>query len=218
MSSAPSSSAAQQDPVQPDPARTVTVFAGNTPRSALEVAGIELTGPTGAVVVRDAAGNLRDLDVKFEFDEDVEPVSIDSPDGLAVLRHSAAHVLAQAVQDLFPNTLLGIGPPIENGFYYDFLPSRPFTPEDLTAIERKMNDIVKAAQRFSRREIADEQARVELKDQKFKLELIGLKGSGVNETPTELDAEEASQVGGGSLTMYDNLNRDGELVLSSRSR
>jgi threonyl-tRNA synthetase len=217
VSSVPSPTA-QPEPVQSDPVRPVTVFAGNTPRSALEVAGVELNGPTGAVVVRDAAGNLRDLDVRFEFDEDVEPVAIDSSDGLAVLRHSAAHVLAQAVQELFPHTLLGIGPPVENGFYYDFLPSRTFTPEDLVAIERKMNDIVKAAQRFSRRAISDDEARIELTDQKFKLELIGLKGGTDNHTPTELDAEEMSQIGGGALTMYDNLNRDGERVWTDLCR
>jgi threonyl-tRNA synthetase len=143
---------------------------------------------------------------------------MDSVDGLAVLRHSTAHVMAQAVQQLFPGTLLGIGPPIENGFYYDFLPSRPFTPEDLGAIEKKMADIIKAAQRFSRREISDEQARGELAHEKFKLELIGLKGGGSNQTPTELDVEELSQVGGGALTMYDNLDRDGALAWTDLCR
>ena len=193
------------------PIQRVLVATGVTPRTALEEAGVVLTGPAGAVVVRDRAGRLRDLDVPFQFEEQVEPVPLDSSDGLAVLRHSAAHVLAQAVQALFPNTLLGIGPPIENGFYYDFLPARPFTPEDLGAIEKKMSEIIKAGQRFCRREISDSDARAELAHEKFKLELIGLKGgSDGNFTPTELDAEEASQVGGGVLTMYDNLTADGE--------
>ncbi|MCW2539894.1 MAG: threonine--tRNA ligase [Frankiales bacterium] len=204
--------------VQPDSRPRLTVAAGTTPRAALEAAGVDLNGPSGVVVVRDEAGVLRDLDVTFPADADVDPVAIDSPDGLAVLRHSAAHVMAQAVQQLFPGTLLGIGPPIDNGFYYDFLPQRPFTPEDLTAIEKKMADIVKAAQRFSRRDIEDDAARVELANEKFKLELIGLKGSGSNHTPTELDAEEASQIGGGALTMYDNLDREGQLVWTDLCR
>ncbi len=102
---------------------------------------------------------MRDLDWQPDADVDVVAVPASSPDGLAVLRHSTAHVLAQAVQDLFPGTLLGIGPPIEDGFYYDFLPDRPFTPEDLVAIEKKMAEIVKAGQRFERRPIDDDEAR-----------------------------------------------------------
>ena len=155
MSSRPPAPAAP-----PDPRPSVSVAAGTTPRDALEQAGLELTGPSGAVVVRDLAdGALHDLDVNFADDGKVEPVAADSPDGLAVMRHSAAHVMAQAVQDLYPGTLLGIGPPIENGFYYDFLPSRPFTPDDLSAIERRMTEIIKSGQRFSRRPISDEAAR-----------------------------------------------------------
>jgi threonyl-tRNA synthetase len=212
------SSALPSSTAQPRLRPELTVAAGTTARAALEAAGIDLNGPSGVVVVRDSADQLRDLDVPFEATDEVEPVAIDSPDGLSVLRHSAAHVMAQAVQDLFPDTLLGIGPPIENGFYYDFLPKRPFTPEDLGAIEKKMTEIIKASQRFSRRRISDEEARVELEAEKFKLELIGLKGQPGNTTPTELNAEEASQVGGGVLTMYDNLNRDGELVWTDLCR
>jgi len=211
------SSVVSQPTAQPESRPQVVVAVGTTPRAALDAAGIELTGPSGAVVVRDSAGALRDLDVPFQAEDTVDPVPMDSPDGLAVLRHSTAHVLAQAVQELFPDTLLGIGPPIQDGFYYDFLPARPFTPEDLAAIEKKMTEIVKAAQRFSRREIADDAARAELSHERFKLELIGLKGGG-NQTPTELDAEEASQVGDGVLTMYDNLGRDGELVWTDLCR
>jgi len=205
-------------PDRPGGEQTLTVAAGSAPRAALEAAGIDVNGPSGVVVVRDSAGQLRDLDVAFAETDTVEAVPIDSPDGLAVLRHSTAHVMAQAVQQLFPGTLLGIGPPIENGFYYDFLPSRPFTPEDLAAIEKKMTEIVKASQRFSRREISDDDARAELAGEKFKLELIGLKGGGMNQTPTELDAEEASQIGGGALTMYDNLSRTGELAWTDLCR
>jgi len=196
----------------------LSVAAGTTPRAALEAAGIDINGPSGVVVVRDSGRVLRDLDVPFDTADEVEPVAIDSPDGLAVLRHSAAHVMAQAVQELFPGTLLGIGPPVENGFYYDFAPSRPFTPDDLTAIEKKMGEIIKASQRFSRRAISDEDARKELAHEKFKLELIGLKGDASNRTPTELSAEELSQVSGGLLTMYDNLDRDGALVWTDLCR
>ncbi len=128
----------------PGPAQTVPVSAGTTALDALREAGIDTNGPAGAVVVRDPDGALRDLDWAPDAGADVAPVAASSPDGLAVLRHSAAHVLAQAVQSLFPGTLLGIGPPIEDGFYYDFLPERPFTPDDLTAIEKKMGEIVKA--------------------------------------------------------------------------
>jgi threonyl-tRNA synthetase len=205
----------------PEAESRLTVAAGTTPRAALEAAGIDINGPSGVVVVRDSAGVLRDLDVPLDSSDEVEPVAIDSADGLAVLRHSAAHVMAQAVQELYPNTLLGIGPPVANGFYYDFLPTRPFTPEDLGAIEKKMTEIIKASQRFSRRPISDDEARIELKDEKFKLELIGLKGGADetgNHTPTELAAEEASQVGGGVLTMYDNLNRDGSLAWTDLCR
>jgi threonyl-tRNA synthetase len=181
-----------------DPAQTVRVAAGTSAYDGLREAGIELTGPHGAVVVRDPDGVLRDLEWVPDTDVDVEPVPAQSPEGLAVLRHSAAHAMAQAVQELFPGTLLGIGPPIEDGFYYDFLPSRPFTPEDLAAIEKKTGEIIKSGQRFHRRPIDDDDARKELAHEKFKLELIGLKSSATG--------EEATEVGAGGLTMYDNLD------------
>ncbi|HEY3631034.1 MAG TPA: hypothetical protein VGL21_09055, partial [Jatrophihabitantaceae bacterium] len=142
---------------------TVKVAAGTPAADALREAGVRLDGPDGAVVVRDLASDaLRDLAWTPDEDAEVEPVPASSEDGLAVLRHSAAHVMAQAVQELFPGTLLGIGPPIENGFYYDFAPAQPFTPEDLPAIEKKMGEIIKAGQRFSRREVSDADARIEL--------------------------------------------------------
>jgi threonyl-tRNA synthetase len=133
-------------------------------------------------------------------------VPIDTEEGRAVLRHSTAHVLAQAVQQLFPDAKLGIGPPIHNGFYYDFDVKRPFTPEDLEQIEARMRKIVKERQRFARRVVSDDEARAELSDEPYKLELIGLKGSAA-------DAGEGAdvEVGAGELTIYDNLNRD-ELV------
>jgi threonyl-tRNA synthetase len=154
----------------------------------------------GSLLPKDSAvarvdGELRDLAYVVSEGETVEQVPYNSPDGLAVLRHSAAHVLAQAVQDLFPGTLLGIGPPIENGFYYDFLPERPFTPEDLAAIEKKMSDITRQRQTFSRRVVSEDDALKELAHERFKVELIGLKGPA---------GEESVEVGGGELTIYDN--------------
>ncbi|GAA2090758.1 threonine--tRNA ligase [Aeromicrobium tamlense] len=148
----------------------------------------------------DLARELADGDV-------VEPVAIDSPDGLDVLRHSTAHVMAQAVQELFPDAKLGIGPPIADGFYYDFDVETPFTPEDLQKIESRMRKIVKEGQKFSRREISDDDARAELADEPYKLELIGLKSSASDA------AEGASvEVGEGGLSIYDNLKRDGSLA------
>jgi threonyl-tRNA synthetase len=181
---------------------------------ALKDAGIPFKGPDGAVVVRDvASGDLKDLNWSPESDAEVEAVPAASADGRAVIRHSTAHVLAQAVQELFPGTRLGIGPPVENGFYYDFDPERPFTPEDLTALEKKMQEIVRAGQNFARREISDADAKAELAHEPYKLELIGLKGGAD-------DAEGADvEVGGAQLTMYDNLDaRTGDLVWTDLCR
>ena len=196
----------------PEPAQTVRVSAGITALDALREAGVDVSGPSGAIVVREPeTGVLKDLSWAPDADVEVEIVTAASPDGLAVLRHSTAHVMAQAVQDLFPGTLLGIGPPIEDGFYYDFLPSRPFTPDDLTAIEKRMADIIKSGQRFSRRPVDDDAARAELAGEKFKLELIGLKSNATG--------DEATEVGAGGLTMYDNLDaKTGELVWTDLCR
>jgi threonyl-tRNA synthetase len=188
------------------------VPAGTTAEQALKGAGVALKGPDGAVVVRDvASGELRDLAWTPDADAEVEPVVAASPEGRAVIRHSTAHVLAQAVQDLFPGTRLGIGPPVENGFYYDFDPEKPFTPEDLQALEKRMQQIVKAGQRFSRREVSDDDARAELAHEPYKLELIDLKGGAGEGADVE--------VGGGQLTMYDNLDaRTGERVWTDLCR
>jgi threonyl-tRNA synthetase len=196
------------------PARTVPVPAGTSALEALREAEVELSGPTGAVVVRDADGALRDLAWVPDADTVVQPVPANSPDGLSVLRHSAAHAMAQAVQDLFPGTLLGIGPPIEDGFYYDFLPPRPFTPEDLAAIEKRMGEILKSGQRFARRPIGADEARTELAAERFKLELIDLKGAASAEESTEVDPSAS-----GGLTMYDNLDaKTGERVWTDLCR
>ena len=174
--------------------------AGATAGEVLRTAGVK-----DAAVAR-VAGELRDLAHVVAEGEEVEAVPYGSDEGRAVLRHSCAHVLAQAVQELFPGTLLGIGPPVKDGFYYDFLPERPFTPDDLAAIEKKMSDITRQRQRFSRRVVTDDQAREELAHERFKLELIGLKG-GSSDGPSDADGSSV-EVGGGELTIYDNLRGD----------
>ncbi len=190
---------------------SILVAAGSPAFDALQAAGIDIYGPNSVVVVRDPEGVLKDLEWTPEVDTEVEIVTAAEPEGLAVLRHSAAHVAAQAVQELFPGTLLGIGPPIQDGFYYDFLPSRPFTPEDLAAIEKKMGEIIKSGQTFHRRDISDQQGQMELAHEKFKLELIGLKSTATG--------EEATEVGAGGLTMYDNLDaKTGDMVWTDLCR
>ena len=162
--------------------------------------------PDKSVIAMRVNGEPRDLATLVADGDDVEPITIDSPEGLSILRHSTAHVLAQAVQRIVPQANLGIGPPITDGFYYDFGVAQPFTPEDLKAIEKEMQRIIREGQRFVRRVVTDEEARVELASEPFKLELIGLKG-GADKT------EGASvEVGAGELTIYDNVDRDGETV------
>ncbi|MGN6088796.1 MAG: threonine--tRNA ligase, partial [Actinomycetales bacterium] len=157
----------------------------------------ELFADDRAVVVARINGVLRDLDTELSDGDEVEPVRIDEPDGLAVLRHSTAHVLAQAVQDVYPDAKLGIGPPIKDGFYYDFDVATPFTPEDLGKLEKRMQAIIKEGQRFRRRVVSDDEARQELADEPFKLELIGLKGGAA-----QAAAGAAAPVGAGEHTSY----------------
>ncbi|MDT5027113.1 MAG: threonyl-tRNA synthetase, partial [Micromonosporaceae bacterium] len=177
----------------------VGVPAGTTRADAGAAAGLPPTGPQAIVVIKDPTGRLRDLAWVPEADTEVEPVSIDSPDGLNVLRHSTAHVLAQAVQDVFPEAKLGIGPPIENGFYYDFSVATPFQPDDLGKLEKRMQEIIKAGQPFQRRRFVSlDEAKKELADEPFKLELVDIKG--------DVDATEVMEVGGGELTIYDNVD------------
>ena len=157
--------------------------------------------PEKNVVAMRVDGELKDLAAEVAETQTTEPVTIDSPDGLNILRHSTAHVLAQAVQKINPAAKLGIGPFIADGFYYDFGVDEPFTPDDLKAIKKEMQRIVKEGQRFVRRVVTDEEAQAELADEPFKLELIGLKG-GKKEA-----AEGASvEVGAGELTIYDNVD------------
>lgn len=163
--------------------------------------------PDRSVVALRVNGELKDLASVVTQTDAVEPVTVDSADGLAILRHSTAHVLAQAVQRINPQANLGIGPPITDGFYYDFGVEEPFSTDDLKSIKKEMERIVRENQRFVRRVVTDDEARAELADEPFKLELIGLKGG------SKEAAEGASvEVGAGELTIYDNVDRDGETV------
>ncbi|MFF0245775.1 threonine--tRNA ligase [Streptosporangium sandarakinum] len=151
-----------------------------------------------SVVAARAGGELKDLAARVADGDVIEPVAVDSPDGRAIVRHSTAHVMAQAVQEIFPEAKLGIGPPVENGFYYDFDVKDPFTPDDLKRIEKRMREIVKQGQTFSRRPVSDDEAREELAAEPYKLELIGLKGGASAEDGANVE------VGAGELTIYDN--------------
>src|SRR6478735_8496271 len=202
------------DPMQPDsqgdpvsaapavaPIPSVKIPAGTTAGAAVREAGLPTTGPQAIVVVRDSGGRLRDLAWTPETDTDADAVQADSEDGRSVIRHSAAHVLAQAVQQAFPDAKLGIGPPIKDGFYYDFDVARPFTPEDLTDLDKRMRKIIKSGQRFSRRVIDSvDDAKAELASQPYKLELVDLKSD------SSTDGDEGVEVGAGELTIYDNLH------------
>ena len=162
------------------------------------------------IVVARINGLLKDLWSDLTQGDIVEGVSISSSDGLAVLRHSTAHVMAQAVQELYANTRLGIGPPIKDGFYYDFDPTNTFNPDDLVKIESAMRKIIKEGQRFRRRVISESDALKELSHEPYKCELIGIKGAAGDEASVE--------VGGAELTMYENLGRDGNPVWSDLCR
>ncbi|MDN4175403.1 threonine--tRNA ligase [Nocardioides sp. SOB77] len=175
----------------------------------------ELFAEDPAVIAARVNGDLRDLSHELADGDEVEGVAIDSPDGLDVLRHSTAHVMAQAVQELFPDARLGIGPPVTDGFYYDFDVETPFVPEDLDKIESRMRKIIKEGQKFARRVTTDADAINELADEPYKIELIGLKGSGKSEDA----AEGASvEVGAGELTIYDNIRRNGDVAWSDLCR
>ncbi|GGM14030.1 threonine--tRNA ligase [Nakamurella endophytica] len=200
-------------PARPLAAARVRIPAGTTASQAVGDAGLPRSGADAVVVVRDPDGRLRDLSWVPDADVEVAAVPAASPDGRDVIRHSAAHVLAQAVQQEFPGTRLGIGPFIKDGFYYDFDVARPFTPEDLERLERRMRQIVKAGQRFSRRPVDSlEQARQELAAEPYKLELIEDKSAAGDADVLELDPS-------GGLTMYDNLHaHTGERVWTDLCR
>ena len=185
-------------PAHPAPSGLLRVAAGTTAGAAVRDAGLPGRGePAAIVVVRDAAGTLRDLSWAPESDAEVTPVAADTDEGRSVIRHSAAHVLAQAVQELFPAAKLGIGPPITDGFYYDFDVPEAFTPEDLEKLEKRMKVIIKDGQLFSRRVYeSKDQARAELAGEPYKLELVDDKSGDPH----------VMEVGGDELTAYDNLN------------
>ena len=169
--------------------------------------GFDLFSERSVVAMR-VNGELRDLATTVTETDTVEPVAIGSPDGLGILRHSAAHVAAQAVQSINRDARLGIGPPITDGFYYDFDVEVPFTPEDLKAIDKAMERIVKQGQRFQRRVVTEDEARVELANEPYKLELIGIKGHAADGGDNE-----SVEIGGAELTIYDNVDpKTGETV------
>ena len=174
-----------------------------------------------SIVAMRVNGELRDLATTVTDADSVEPVEISSPDGLNILRHSAAHVMAQAVQSINPEAKLGIGPPVTDGFYYDFDVETPFTPDDVKAINKAMERIVKQGQRFQRRVVTDDAARAELANEPYKLELIGLKG-GADGAAEEIELgedNESVEVGGAELTIYDNVDpKTGEVYWSDLCR
>ena len=194
-------------PVSAQPAVKFLVPAGETAGAAMRPLELPNKGPEAIVVVKDPEGNLRDLAWAPEVDTEVTAIASDTEEGRGVIRHSTAHVLAQAVQRVFPGTKLGIGPAIDGGFYYDFDVAEPFTPEDLKKIEREMKKIIKSGQRFERKAYSsNDEARTEYAAEPYKLELIEDKG---NVAP---DSEEAMEVGAGELTAYSNVNpRTGEV-------
>lgn len=196
---------AEMIPAVPVNYEPVTVPAGTPVGQALK--DLPNKGPEAVVVVRDESGQLFDLSHTPETDTVFTPVAASEEDGRAVIRHSTGHVMAQAVQDLFPGTKLGIGPAIENGFYFDFQTAEPFTPEDLKNIEKRMKKIIKSAQRFERHTYAsNEEAEKALAEEPFKLELV------VDKSNVDPDSDEAAEVGAGDLTHYDNVNpRTGEV-------
>ncbi len=195
--------------------QSITVLhAGRTEQQVIQetTTGLDVFGADQTVVAVKINDEVRDLSRTILEGASgptgivAEAVMIDSAEGLAIIRHSAAHVAAQAVQAEIPAAKLGIGPPITDGFYYDFRLPEPFTPEVISAIEKRMTQIVKARQRFGRRVVSDDEARAELAEEPYKLELIGLKGSASEDDGSSVE------VGAGELTIYDNLDRTGAVA------
>ena len=183
---------------------TVTVLSEGAPTQREIVEGAtaaDLFGDDRTIVVARINGELKDLATPLATGDEVEPISVTCDEGLAVLRHSTAHVLAQAVQEMFPDAKLGIGPPVRDGFYYDFAVEEPFTPEDLKDLEKRMQRIVKSGQLFRRRVVTESEARHELAAEPFKLRLVGSEGGA-----------EVMEVGGAELTIYDNVEAKTDAV------
>jgi threonyl-tRNA synthetase len=201
--------------VSDQPAPAALAAAPVTVEATETTTGLELFTDKGVVAMR-VGGELRDLASELHAGDVAEAVTIGSPDGLAVLRHSAAHVMAQAVQGINPEAKLGIGPPVTDGFYYDFDVAEPFTPDDLKAIEKGMERIIRQGQRFRRRVVTEAEARAELAGEPYKLELIGLKGGSADEIG---DDGESVEVGGAELTIYDNVDpKSGDVLWSDLCR
>ena len=193
---------------------SITIAAGGASQQRVTdttTTGLDLFGEDRTIVAARVNGELWDLHRTLPKGAVVEPVMIDSPDGLNILRHSTAHVAAQAVQSLHPDAKLGIGPPITDGFYYDFDVESPFTPDDLRELEKQMTKIIKERQRFRRRSVSDEQARVELATEPYKLELIADRAAAATDINVQADGSGDAagvEVSAGELTIYDNLRRD----------
>lgn len=182
------------------------IVKGEWKEVAADQTGVQLFADDKDIIAVDLNGQPRDLYTPLHEGDKVEPITLESDQGLAIMRHSATHVMAQAVQEIRPDAKLGIGPVIKDGFYYDFDVDKPFTPDDLKQIEQRMKRIIKSSQSFRRRVVTEEEARKEEADQPYKLELIGAKEA-------EINSEEATEVAtGGELTMYDNLDREGNTV------
>ena len=173
--------------------------------------GVELFADDKNIIAVRLNGELRDLYTPLHDGDNVESVTLDSPDGTGIMRHSATHVMAQAVQEVRPDAKLGIGPVIENGFYYDFDVKDPFTPDDLKTIEKHMQRIIKSAQRFQRRVVSEEEALREEADEPYKIELI-------KDKEDALETEAAVDISHKELSMYDNLDREGNVVWSDLCR
>jgi len=179
------------------------VVAGSKISIQPETSYFELLGADKKFLAAKVNGVVTDISLPAKAEEQIEGIEIGSDDGLAILRHSTAHVMAQAVQQIYPEAHLGIGPPITDGFYYDFGNIAPFTPDSLELIEKKMREIINAQQKFVRRVVSDVDAKVELKNEPFKLELVSIKGA-----PTD----DIMEVGGAELTIYDNVDKSGNTV------
>ena len=177
-----------------------------------DITGFTLFNDKSIVAMR-VNGELKDLAYEVQAGDEILAVTISSPDGLNILRHSTAHVLAQAVQSINPEAKLGIGPPIKDGFYYDFDVANPFTPEDLKALEKEMDRIIRSGQRFVRRLTSETDASRELANEPYKIELIGLKSGGADV------GEGSAEVGAGELTIYDNYDtKESKVVWSDLCR
>ena len=182
------------------------IVKGERKEVAADQTGVQLFADDKDIIAVDLNGQPRDLYTPLHEGDKVEPITLESDQGLAIMRHSATHVMAQAVQEIRPDAKLGIGPVIKDGFYYDFDVDKPFTPDDLKQIEQRMKRIIKSSQSFRRRVVTEEEAHKEEADQPYKLELIGAKEA-------EINGEEATEVAtSGELTMYDNLDREGNTV------